>query len=181
MSRLVLKNVSSMDVFVPTPNGAGRKVAPGQCVEGSFFNPIRVMRHMAIVDANSVNPKDIICVYEVITAGLISNAATARDSAVMGEPSPVVKLAVPNPTPVTPKATPSPILSPNELSIEDVRDIEAANVDAAAKIAEVTAPKKEFSKYNLEELKAAAIELGIGFEEKATRRQLLNAIIARNE
>ena len=160
MAGLVLKNVSSMDVYIPTPNGAGRKIAPGQCVEGSFFSNLLNMKHMATVDPNSVDAADILCKYDHITANLLQTGK---------EVLPV--------TPVVVQAAPAPVqeaVAPVVVS----EPIESA--EPAEPVVEVKPKAKELSKYNLEELKAAAVSIGLEVSEDATRRSLINALIAKD-
>jgi hypothetical protein len=147
MSRFILKNISTMDVYVPSPNGAGRRVPPSKCVEGSFFKALLSNKHFQKVNSTEVNNDDIICKYVIVT-----------DSLILSDPEEIFR---DESEPVT--------LVPEPVNVTEPEVIEEE---------EPKSKKKELNKLNLSELKLAASGIGIVYDDKTTRRQLINALVA---
>jgi hypothetical protein len=146
MARFILKNISQMDVYVPSPNGAGRRIPPGKCVEGNFFEMLLPSRFFNKVKSMEIKEEDILCKYELITTEILVQEQV-------------------------PEIDTSPGLSEEE----DQKIRKELNKDFPTK------KHKELNKFNLTELKEAALEAGIEFEEKITKRQLLNLLVAKQE
>ena len=159
-----------MDVYVPTPSGAGRKIAPGKCIEGNFFSNLLTTRHFKQVELSEIKEEDIICNYNVVTSELTEDRFAALHIKVV----PPVIVPVPETIPVglteEPKEVKTLEVSPATTSFD--ADITEDTVD-------VIRPDKEVNKFNLTELKITASGMGISYDDKTTRRQLINSIIAK--
>jgi hypothetical protein len=129
--RLVFKNVLGTDVHIPTPNGAGRRVPVGKCVEGSFFRQLATAGLLQQITDEEIIESDIIFKYE--TAGFVypKNFPT---------PPPIVESVV-EPvveTVVEPEPVVAPVsLTPTEkdfykMSLQEVQQLAAgAGIDYA--------------------------------------------------
>ena len=106
MSRFIFVNKNSYDVFVPTPNGAGRRVKIGEAVEGDYFidlaNTGLLSRYVG--DPSAIN---IVCEYRLNSYLQASQTALAESkrgsepvvasvvSAPVVEDAPVEEVAAP--------------------------------------------------------------------------------------
>ena len=154
-----------MDVYVPTPNGAGRRVPPGKCVEGSFFmNISQGLKHMVSVPEGSVPETDIICKYNSITLNVMDTteglvtAPVVPNAVVLAETTNLAQTDTPALVPPTPEAV----------------------VTEPAPVVDETPKPKDLNKFNLTELKLAASGLGIEYDDTTTKRQLVNMLIAKD-
>lgn len=57
---LVFRNPKVYDLFLPTPNGAGRRLPVGKCVAGSFYLKLAATGHLVQADPNTVADADIL-------------------------------------------------------------------------------------------------------------------------
>lgn len=220
MSRLILKNVSLMDVYVPTPNGAGRRIPPGKCVEGSFYTGMKKMRHMGVVKPEDIDLNDIICKYEMITSNIFETneariAAVGRGGPRLVEASVPVSVSGPVSVQVPLRATTiDTVVYPSETPVTKITRVETSTtspvpvsfpargvvVEESVPVVEPVIPildpnlpsppkfvplktesfaHKELNKFNLNELKLTAATMGLVLDESASRRQLINAILAK--
>lgn len=124
MSRLIFVNKNLYDIFVPTPNGAGRRIKVGQAVEGDYFidiaNTGQLQRFMG--DPNSV---EIICNYR-LNSYLKASQSSAASLKAEDAPSVVVEEAV-APVVEAPVVESNP-LTPSEkdlygLSMDELRTV----------------------------------------------------------
>ena len=170
MSRFIFVNNNSYDVFVPTPNGAGRRVKVGQAVEGDYFIDLA---NTGLLSRYAGNPDniEIICNYHLnsyLQAAQTALAESKRDS------KPVVPVAVATVEPVVtvePVATVEPVVE--EALVEEV-------VAPVAQTA-LTPSEKDLFSLSMDELRMVAATMGIDVKPELKKKALVKMINANKK
>lgn len=150
MARFIFINHNQYDVFVPTPNGAGRRVKVGEAVEGDFFIDVA---NTGILSRYADDPTkvNIICEYRLNSYLQAARSAQAQDKVEQ----------IPTPTEAEQAAQP-PI-------------VEAAPPPPAAPL---TLDEKELYKLSMDELRFTAASKGLDVETSVGKRALVKMIVA---
>lgn len=159
MSRFIFVNKNSYDVFVPTPNGAGRRVKIGEAVEGDYFidlaNTGLLSRYAG--DPSTVN---IICEYRLNSYLQASQMALVESK--RGSEPVVAPVAAPAPAPVV-----------EEAPVEEIA------VPAAPTA--LTPSEKDLFALSMDELRMVAATMGIDASPDLKKKTLVKMINANKK
>ena len=165
MARLIFVNKNKYDIFVPTPNGAGRRVKVDQAVEGDYFIDVANTGQLQRFNGDP-DTIEIICNYQLNSylkasqssqAGLKAETAAAAFAA-----APVVEPVAPEvilETPVEVGSPPLPV------------------IDTPVLVA-LTASEKDLFKLSMEELRMIAATQGIDAGDDVKKKTLVKMINA---
>lgn len=164
MSRFIFVNKNQYDVFVPTPNGAGRRVKVGEAVEGDYFIDIANTGLLAryVGDPANVN---IICEYRLnsyLQASQTALAESKRDS----EPADA------------PVVVPEPVVAVDAPTVEEApAEVIAAPTAPTA----LTPSEKDLFALSMDELRMVAATMGIDASPDLKKKTLVKMINANKK
>ena len=158
---LVFKNLKGYDLFLVTPNGAGRRLPHGKCVSGSFYIQTAKIGQLTHVPEHLVVEDDVLWTAE--TSGY-------------RPPKPVVVPAVTS-VPVVPLPDPTEeaVQSPIDPSAAEEEALPVPQV-AVAVDPVLTSEDRELFKMGMEELKMIAATRGIDFPHDIKKKKLIALI-----
>lgn len=163
---LVFKNVKGYDLFLITPNGAGRRLPNGKCVSGSFYIQTAKSGHLVRVPEHLVVEDDVLW--------------TAESSGYKApKPEPEVVPVVPVLVPETPQET-APVVSVAEADpvVEAAPFVPTPVVDPIPPVVEavISPAERDLIRLGMEELKMIAATRGIDFPHDIKKKKLIALI-----
>ena len=151
MARLIFVNNNPYDVFVPTPNGAGRRVKVNEAVEGDYFIDLANTGMLARYGGDPANV-NIICSYKLSS---YLNASESKQKTA----APVVSAA-----PVVPEV--APVVEPV------VEEVAAVVSEPSA----LTPSDKDLMSLSMEELRMVAATMGLDPKPDVKKKTLVKMI-----
>lgn len=151
MARLIFVNNNPYDVFVPTPNGAGRRVKVNEAVEGDYFIDLANTGMLTRYGGDPANV-NIICSYKLSS---YLNASESKQKAA----APVVSAA-----PVVPEV--APVVEP---VVEEVASV-------VSEPSALTPSDKDLMSLSMEELRMVAATMGLDPKPDVKKKTLVKMI-----
>ncbi len=156
MARLIFVNKNPYDVFVPTPNGAGRRVKINEAVEGDYFIDLANTGMLTRYGGDPANV-NIICSYK------LSSYLNASES----KQKPVAPVATVAPEVLEVVA---PVVAP---VVEPVVEEVAAVVSEPSAL---TPSDKDLMSLSMEELRMVAATMGLDPKPDVKKKTLVKMI-----
>lgn len=155
MARLIFVNKNPYDVFVPTPNGAGRRVKIGEAVEGDYFIDLANTGMLSRYAGDPANV-NIICYYKLST---YLNASESKSK-------PVALVAPVLTEVVAPVEDAAPV-------VEEVPVVEAV----AAPVESVLSPSdRDLMALSMDELRMVAATMGLDPSPDVKKKTIVKMI-----
>lgn len=156
MARLIFVNKNPYDVFVPTPNGAGRRVKINEAVEGDYFIDLANTGMLSRYAGDPANV-NIICSYK------LSSYLNASES----KQKPVAPVVVEAPVvPVTLEVT-APV-------VEEAPVVEAVSVPVVESV--LNPSDKDLMSLSMDELRMVAATMGLDPSPDVKKKTLVKMI-----
>lgn len=168
MSRLIFVNHNIYDVFVPTPNGAGRRVKVGQAVEGDYFIDIANTGMLSRYSGDPANV-EIICecrLNSYLQASVSATAALKRETAAAK---------------VTPEVTPEVTIVPEPVEVVVTEEVAPVVEPTVVLSSPLTPSEKDLFALSMDELRMIAATMGIDADINLKKKSLVKMINANKK
>jgi len=165
MARLIFVNNNPYDVFVPTPNGAGRRVKVNEAVEGDYFIDLANTGMLTRYGGDPANV-NIICSYK-LSSYLNASESKQKTAAPVVSAAPVVPEVVPvvpEVVPVVPEVV--PVVEPV------VEEVAVTTSEPSA----LTPSDKDLMSLSMEELRMVAATMGLDPKPDVKKKTLVKMI-----
>lgn len=158
MARLIFVNKNPYDVFVPTPNGAGRRVKIGEAVEGDYFVDLANTGMLSRYAGDPANV-NIICSYRLNS---YLNASESKQKPV---------------EPAKPVASVAPVAeAPAEVAVPVVEAAPAEEVSVPIVESVLSPSDRDLMALSMDELRMVAATMGLDPSPDVKKKTLVKMI-----